>query len=547
MVIYLCQKHIKWVRPHKNQYREVYKFMRKTVKKLTAVGLTLTSVMGLVACGNNGASTENKSTVDWANVEKPEAFTVMVDGTVPREEEWGDKFDEQLKELTSLDFTVTRPDHNSYYDAVANSMLDASAMPDVIILSSDYLALYASQGLLWDMTDAWNNSATKASGRLIADAEKIMQANYVRGVDGEKALYGFVPTRGNGCCTYVKEAWATAAGYTKADLQKQMSYDEFYTMLKKMKAAKGVDYVISAPGFYSKEAPYTNYLPEFYQNAQFTFYYDQAQGKYVDGFSAKEMKDALQRIQNAVKDGLINKESSTKTTATARNDFKSTDPKTESGVFTYWAGQWAETLRGYLKGVGLDDSIIPILPVKELGKYAERLSPSWCITSHAAETGKAEGIFKYFLDKMLDGGDIQTLWEYGPKGYYYNVKDDGSFEFLPKKSDPKAKYSKAHLDCNLVLAGYGDGKKDPGMAAQPANVTECSEMFFKNSQLVDSPAMTEEVGKLIGDINTQRYTVVDKVARGEWSVDEGMKQYTDTVGSKVDAALKSLNEQFAGK
>ena len=58
--------------------------MRKTVKKLTAVGLTLTSVMGLVACGNNNASTENKSTVDWASVEKTEAFTVMVDGTVPK-------------------------------------------------------------------------------------------------------------------------------------------------------------------------------------------------------------------------------------------------------------------------------------------------------------------------------------------------------------------------------------------------------------------------------------------------------------------------------
>ncbi|MFR4338036.1 MAG: hypothetical protein ACLT33_08350 [Lachnospira pectinoschiza] len=34
--------------------------------------------------------------------------------------------------------------------------------------------------------------------------QKIMQANYVRGVDGEKALYGFVPARGNGCVTYVK-------------------------------------------------------------------------------------------------------------------------------------------------------------------------------------------------------------------------------------------------------------------------------------------------------------------------------------------------------
>ena len=547
MVIYINVRNILGGAFPTRTNREVYKFMRKTVKKLTAVGLTLTSVMGLVACGNNNASTENKSTVDWANVEKPEAFTVMVDGTVPQMEEWGDKFDEQLKELTGLDFTVVRPDHSSYYDAVANSMLDANSMPDVLILSSDYLALYARQGLLWDMTDAWNNSATKASGRLVADAEKIMEANYVKGVDGEKALYGFVPARGNGCCTYVKEAWATAAGYTKADLQKQMTYDEYYTMLKKMKEAKGVDYVISAPGFYSKEVPYTNYLPEFYQNAQFTFYYDQAEGKYVDGFSAKEMKAALQRIQDAVKDGLINKESSTKTTATARNDFKSADVKTESGVFTYWAGQWAETLRGYLKTAGLDDSIVPILPVKELGKYAERLSPSWCITSHAAETGKAEGIFKYFLDTMLNGGDIQTLWEYGPKGYYYNVKDDGSFEFLGKKTNPKTKYSKAHLDCNLVLAGYSDGKKDPGKADQPANVIECSEMFFKNSQLVDSPAMTEEVGKLVGDINTERYTVVDKVARGEWTVDEGMKQYTDTVGSKVDAALKSLNTKFAGK
>ena len=215
--------------------------MRKTIKKLTAVGLTLTSVMGLVACGNNNASNGTKETVDWASVEKPEHFTVMVDGTVPTLEEWGEKFDEQLKSLTGLDFEITRPDHNSYYDAVANSMLDASAMPDVIILSSDYLALYASQGLLWDMTDAWNNSATKSSGRLISDAEKIMKANYVRGVDGEKALYGFVPARGNGCVTYVKEAWATQAGYSKADLtSKQLSYDEFYTMLKKMKEARGI-------------------------------------------------------------------------------------------------------------------------------------------------------------------------------------------------------------------------------------------------------------------------------------------------------------------
>ena len=34
--------------------------MKKTVKKLTAVGLTLTSVMGLVACGGSNAGTSTQ-------------------------------------------------------------------------------------------------------------------------------------------------------------------------------------------------------------------------------------------------------------------------------------------------------------------------------------------------------------------------------------------------------------------------------------------------------------------------------------------------------
>lgn len=528
--------------------------MKKTIKKITAVGLTLTSVMGLVACGNTKTE-EQKETVDWASVEKPEKFTIMVDNTVMTAEEYGAEFDAELKKLTGLDFEITRPDHSSYYDAVANSMLDKNSMPDVVLLSSDYLALYSSQGLLWDMTDAWEASETKKSGRLIADAEKIMSANYCRGVDGEKALYGFTPARGNGCCTYIKKAWLDAAGIATSEVEnKTLTYSQYYDILKKMKAAKGVDYVISAPGFYSKEAPYTNYLPEFYQNAEWTFYYDSAKGEFVDGFSQQAMKDALGRIQKAVADGIINKESNTKTTSTARNDFYSTDPKTESGVFTYWAGQWAENLRTNLVSKGLDDKLIPIYPIKELGSYAERLAPSWCITSHASETGKAEGIFKYFIDTMLDGGDIQTAWEYGAKGYHYDVVD-GKFTFLPKKSNAKSRYTKNHIDPMLVLANFKsdyskngtEAGKDPGKASLAETITSCSEMFFSHSKLCEPAEMTEEVGKLIGDINTERRIVVDKVAKGELTVDKGYEEYNSVVGSKVEAALKSLNEQYGSK
>ena len=54
--------------------RRVYRFMKKTVKKLTAVGLTLTSVMGLVACGgsNAGTSTEGgSSAAEKKEITKP--------------------------------------------------------------------------------------------------------------------------------------------------------------------------------------------------------------------------------------------------------------------------------------------------------------------------------------------------------------------------------------------------------------------------------------------------------------------------------------------
>ena len=80
--------------------------------------------------------------------------------------------------------------------------------------------------------------------------------------------------------------------------------------------------------------------------------------------------------------------------------------------------------------------------------------PAWCITYKAYENGKAEGIFKYFIDTMLDGGDIQIAWEYGAKGTHWDDKaetvyslagkverrrlrlyEEGEFHFLPSPED----------------------------------------------------------------------------------------------------------------
>lgn len=534
--------------------------MKKTVKKLTAVGLTLTSVMSLVACGNK--TTNNGGTEAGSNagteatskeIVKPDKIKVVCDGTVVTDANGGKEFYTYLNSLIGVETEWTRPDHNTYYDSVAN-IFNSGDVPDVVLLSSDYYALYAANGYLWDMTEAWENSETKNSGRLIATADNILNALLVNGEDGEKAMYGFSPFRGNGCCTYVKAAWIKKAGMKVEDVKgKTMSFAEYYEFLGKLKTATGSNYVISAPGFIHKEAPNTNYLPEWYQKAQFTFYLKD--GKYVDGFTQQEMKDALQRIQTAVKDGIIDKGTEGQGTADARNKFYSTDPTTESGVFTYWSGTWANTLKVNLESKGLDSELIALNPIKELGSYVERLSTTWAIT---AACKNPEGVFKYFIDTMLDGGEVQKAWEYGAKGTHWDTKaetvtlkdkpesavtyKEGEFHFLPSPEKPNTMMKKNHIDPPLCLGELANGEKDPGKAAMEAVSVENAEFFFKNSKVAIPLPMTEVLANNIGDINTTRMQVISKVALGEWTVDQGMEHYTKTVGKLVEECIKSLNE-----
>ena len=54
--------------------------------------------------------------------------------------------------------------------------------------------------------------------------------------------------------------------------------------------------------------------------------------------------------------------------------------------------------------------------------------------------------------------------------------------------------------------------------------------------------VNSDLSENITDINQARTYVVSQVALGYMTVDEGMNYYTDTVGSKVDQVVKSLNK-----
>ena len=160
-------------------------------------------------------------------------------------------------------------------------------------------------------------------------------------------MYGFAPTYGNGCVTYVKKAWLDAVGIDASTIK---TYDDYYNMLLAFhngdpdgNGVTGDTYGVVAAGFMGNEAPWINYQPEFWQDAYPALLQDES-GVWYDGFQTEETKAALLRLRQAYVDGAIDPETLTASTKIAREKWFSNDQTGSSGVFTYWAGSWYQTL-----------------------------------------------------------------------------------------------------------------------------------------------------------------------------------------------------------
>ena len=246
---------------------------------------------GLSSGGNNS---ETPVAPIKPTIVKPSKITIVCDGTVITEENGGADFYNQLSKELGIQLEFERPNHMYYKDYCAELFASGQAdLPDVVLLSAKDYATYASLGYLWDMTEAWEKSEVKNSGRLNRMAIELFENSKVIGPDGEYHLYGFSAVQGNGCVTYIKQSWLDAAGIK--ELPK--TYAEYYDMLVKMKRAKNADFVITANGLIGGETPYINYLPEFYQDAYPEFY--EKNGRWIDGFTEDAMKEALGRMADA--------------------------------------------------------------------------------------------------------------------------------------------------------------------------------------------------------------------------------------------------------
>ncbi|MBR1478180.1 MAG: extracellular solute-binding protein [Lachnospiraceae bacterium] len=468
--------------------------------------------LSLAGCGQtagkSGSSGGNASYVrQTGNVVKPDKITMMVDGTLISVENGRDEFEAQWEAATGVDLEIIQPEHEVYYDEVT-AAFESGELPDVVLLSSTYYTKYAAEEMLADISDYYEGSALEQ--RISAAGNDAL----IEGIRIHGKLYGITPTRGNGCMTYVKQSWLDRCG-----LSVPTTYDEYLNMLKAFSemdpdrnGKNGDTYGVSAAGIINGEAPYVNYLPEFYQDAYPSFYQDE-DGTWVDGFTKDSMKAAMGRLKDAYSKGYIDKDIVTNSTGNCRDKFYAN----EYGVFTYWAGTWAHTLSSKSKEAGIDDRIVALPPIEETGTYLERVAPVWCITSACKNPA---GVYQYFLETMLDGGTVETLWTYTPG---------------------KDNYPKNHIDRMLAIVPIED---DPGAKNAAADAVAAAEIFNDNSRMADLPYSTDAFAQYNDELMKIKTELVNKVVTEGMSIEDAYAEFETSGGAYMSqAVVDSLNAE----
>jgi multiple sugar transport system substrate-binding protein/putative aldouronate transport system substrate-binding protein len=548
-------------------------------KKLVSVLLTAAMVASLVGCGGSTSSddssaatettesaatdtTESAAAEETASDYELTELTVVVNGTfnIDQGEAGWDEFIEQWEEYVGeaighdITLNIQKLDHSGYTDAVGR-LFAGGDYPDVIIMSADMFKQYAPTGLLWDMADAYDNAEFQSRVTLPAINENLK--------DSEGHLYGFAPTYGNGCVTYVKKAWLDAVGINADDIK---TYDDYYNMLLAFHNGdpdgNGVDgdtYGVIAAGFLGNEAPYINYLPEFWQDA-YPSILQGDDGVWYDGFQTDATKQALLRLQQAYVDGAIDPETLTASTKIAREKWFSNDQTGSSGVFTYWAGTWYQTLTDNLVKNEVDSELVQLAPIQEItdsfGGYLNREAPVWAIIDDGdGDNSREQAIFDAFIETMMDGDKVQTLWTYGAEGVHWSTEAesfktnegteneksyeyaDGEFHLKTSPSDPNSLYKKNAIDPALSIAGLTNGFVSTDELQQAGN-----EFFTANC--VDAPVSpsSETWTNESGTIYDAKLAAVTEVVMNGGDVDAAMDTYVSTVGSIIDQILSELNQ-----
>ena len=181
-----------------------------------------------------------------------------------------------------------------------------------------------------------------------------------------------------------------------------------------------------------------------------------------------------------------------------------------------------------------------------MGGYTERLAPIWCITTTCENP---EGVFKYFIESMMDGGDMQTLWTYGVEGVHWSTKaetvcgntyEEGEFHMLESLEKPGTQYTKATMDPTLSIVEWDT---DPGQNAVSEVTRASQELFNANCVQEKLVPSTTEMATYNGDLTTLKRSIVADVVVQGVSLEEAYARFEEEHGAEWSQRIvDSLNE-----
>ncbi len=466
---------------------------------------------------------------------KPETLNVMISDVIYNDTSYRYEFEQALEAELGIDVIFEQYEADSYYDAV-NTVFASNTMPDVVYLSQDMYKEFQSKGYLLDITQYWQESSLLgASNYYGEDAMERLK------IDGK--IYGFTPVRGYTSVTYIRQSWLEELG-----LSVPTNYEEFYQMLvafteNKMGENNSSSYGMTAPGFLYNSEPYTSFLQEFYQDAVPEIY-QASNGEWVDGFDQQEMVDALYRLQDAYNLGLLDQSMANRSVMDAISEFGSG----KCGVISLWEGDGADYLINELKKNGIENDIIVMEPLAEMGGYIGKEPAVFALTTKCENPG---GVMKYFFEPMLDGGTVQKLWTYGVEGYHWSsaeMSEDTSslsnlnnqLVVLPYEGMDEITYNYNFIDPLRALATLDE--IDPGIS-QISDLAAIS-ASIANQYYEASPNVkyNETYWYYFGEIQAAREEAVTKVMLDGYDPYTAIEEYKYNVQYIMDQVLSEMNQ-----
>lgn len=470
--------------------------------KTYLVGILLISSLSACGSGNRVGELEVNQV---ARGEKPKQIILEVESSYMAQEAERKAIAAQFENLTGIKLIIQNIDEYA-----------GDTEADVTMISSDYYGICASQQVFWDMSKAWEQSEVKASGRI---NEEMVEAFYI-----DEALYGFPISSGNGCVTYIRKDWLD-----KLELDIPEDYESYIEVLKAFTHedpdGNGRDdtYGVTAVGLLTNSEPYIQYLPEFWQDA-YPGIYQNEEGIYVDGFTQPSMVKALERLKEAYNEGLIDQEILTNINATCREKFYSG----KAGVLTYKAGDWYGTLEDNTKVLSPEAELVAIAPIKEVGNYIKDLSFALAIPSNAPNP---EGVFKYFIEALVDGGEIQELFTYGIE-----------------KTDEKAQNpginlqetNKMLINPLLSISKWESDSTSKWPVDERATIS--NELLQSHCKLQPLVRYTDELVDAATELSDARQQLIVEIVTGDLSVSDGIAAYRERTDTMMENVLASLNK-----